>query len=110
MSIRYDLPRGQFFDEKQRYVNPATVAEKLEQAEADLKALQARYGADYEAWEEAARKAEALLIAEQDATIAELEAMLRLAAADLYEARAGNIAVDTDDWIADLRRRCREES
>ena len=36
MSIRYDLPKGQFFDKEGRYVNPATVAEKLVQAEAAL--------------------------------------------------------------------------
>ena len=39
MSIRYDLPRGQFFDEEHRYVNPGAVAEKLRQAEAEVAAL-----------------------------------------------------------------------
>jgi len=43
VSIRYDLPRGQFFDEEHRYVNPDTVAEKLRQAEADLAQWQEMY-------------------------------------------------------------------
>lgn len=42
MSIRYDLPRGQFFDEEGRYVNPATVAEKLRQAESEAVKWKAR--------------------------------------------------------------------
>lgn len=42
MIIRYDLPRGQFFDEEGRYVNPATVAEKLRQAESEAVKWKAR--------------------------------------------------------------------
>ena len=43
MGTYYNLPRGQFFDEEQRYVNPATVAEKLRQAEATGDALLVAY-------------------------------------------------------------------
>lgn len=41
MSIRYDLPKGQFFDDEGRYVNPGTVADKLREAESEVTILRA---------------------------------------------------------------------
>lgn len=48
MSIRYDLPRGQFFDDEGRYVNPGTVADKLREAESEVTSLRAKQTFDAE--------------------------------------------------------------